>query len=112
MEAVRASQIAPAFCLKAVNVSAWRDTGVARAWRQMRFQGGEVLELLGKGLGCTRRLANATRYGLATGLKRRGTPMERIPASERTRERLKALMGGEGEAGDGRSELVRLAARL
>jgi len=38
--------------------------------------------------------------------------MERIPASERTRERLKALMDGEGEAADGRSELVRLAARL
>jgi len=33
--------------------------------------------------------------------------MERIPASDRTRERLKALMGGQGEAGDGRSELVR-----
>src|SRR5881392_3352226 len=38
--------------------------------------------------------------------------MERIPASERTRERLKALMEGHGEAGDLRSELVRLAARL
>jgi putative transposase len=36
----------------------------------------------------------------------------RIPASERTRERLKALMGGEQEAADSRSELVRLAARL
>src|SRR6266567_634300 len=38
--------------------------------------------------------------------------MDRIPASERTRERLKALMEGHGEAGDLRSELVRLAARL
>jgi hypothetical protein len=38
--------------------------------------------------------------------------MERIQASERTRERLKALMDGTGEAADGRSELVRLAARL
>jgi transposase-like protein len=38
--------------------------------------------------------------------------MERIPASERTRERLKALMNGESEMADGRSELVRLAARL
>lgn len=38
--------------------------------------------------------------------------MERIPASERTREKLKALMGGEGETTDARSELVRLAARL
>lgn len=38
--------------------------------------------------------------------------MERIPASERTRERLKALMEGGSEAADGRSELVRLAARL
>jgi transposase-like protein len=38
--------------------------------------------------------------------------MERIPASERTRERLKALMSGEQEAADSRSELVRLAARL
>jgi transposase-like protein len=38
--------------------------------------------------------------------------MERIPASERTRERLKALMNGVGEVSDGRSELVRLAVRL
>jgi transposase-like protein len=38
--------------------------------------------------------------------------MERIPASERTRERLKALMEGRGEVEDGHSELVRLAARL
>ena len=38
--------------------------------------------------------------------------MERIPASERTREKLKALMEGRSEAEDGRSELVRLAARL
>ncbi len=38
--------------------------------------------------------------------------MERIPASERTRERLKALMSGEQEVADSRSELVRLAARL
>jgi len=37
--------------------------------------------------------------------------MDRIPASEWTRERLKALMQGHGE-GDLRSELVRLAARL
>lgn len=38
--------------------------------------------------------------------------MERIPASERTREKLKALMDGRCEATGGRSELVRLAARL
>ena len=38
--------------------------------------------------------------------------MERIPASERTRENLKALMRGRSEIVDGRSELVRLAARL
>jgi len=38
--------------------------------------------------------------------------MERIPGSERTRERLKALMDGDGETAGGRSELVRLAARL
>jgi transposase-like protein len=38
--------------------------------------------------------------------------MERIPASERTREKLKALMEGRSEIEDGRSELVRLAARL
>jgi len=38
--------------------------------------------------------------------------MARIPASERTREKLKALMEGRGEIEDGRSELVRLAARL
>ena len=38
--------------------------------------------------------------------------MERIPASERTRERMKALMDGHCEEGDLRSALVRLAARL
>ena len=38
--------------------------------------------------------------------------MERILASERTREKLRALMDGRPEVGDGRSELVRLAARL
>ena len=38
--------------------------------------------------------------------------MERIPATERTREKLKALMEGRSEATDGRSELVRLAAQL
>ena len=38
--------------------------------------------------------------------------MERIPASERTRETLKALMEGRSAVEDGRSELVRLAARL
>jgi transposase-like protein len=38
--------------------------------------------------------------------------MERIQASERTRERLQALMDGKSESTDGRSELVRLAARL
>jgi len=38
--------------------------------------------------------------------------MERIQAFERTRERLKGLMGGQGEATTGRSDLVRLAARL
>jgi hypothetical protein len=36
--------------------------------------------------------------------------MDRIPASERTREKLKALMEGRSEVADGRSELVRLAA--
>jgi putative transposase len=38
--------------------------------------------------------------------------MERIPASERTREQLKALMEGRREATNERSELVRLAAQL
>ena len=38
--------------------------------------------------------------------------MERIPASERTREKLRALMEGRSEIGNGGSELVRLAARL
>src|SRR5215467_9641851 len=42
---------------------------------------------------------------------RRSTPMERIPASERTREKLKAVIEGSGKAG-GTSQLVRLAARL
>src|SRR5205823_1326894 len=37
--------------------------------------------------------------------------MERIPASERTREKLKAVIEGSSEGG-GTSELVRLAARL
>src|SRR2546421_11188375 len=44
--------------------------------------------------------------------RRRSTPMERIPASDRTREKLKALMEGRNEVANGRSELVRLAARL
>jgi len=43
---------------------------------------------------------------------RRSTPMERIPAPERTREKSKALMDGRAETTDERSELVRLAARL
>jgi hypothetical protein len=38
--------------------------------------------------------------------------MERIPASERKREKLRALIEGRGEVEDERSELVRLAARL
>jgi transposase-like protein len=38
--------------------------------------------------------------------------MERIPASERTREQLKALMEGKAEAIESNSDLVRLAARL
>ncbi len=38
--------------------------------------------------------------------------MERIPASERTREKLRTLIQGHGAAAEGRSELVRLAARL
>ena len=38
--------------------------------------------------------------------------MERIPASERTRERLRAVLDGEMETSDAKSELVRLAARL
>lgn len=38
--------------------------------------------------------------------------MERIPASEQTRERLKALLEGKVGDSDVRSELVRLAARL
>jgi putative transposase len=38
--------------------------------------------------------------------------MERIPASERTREKLKAMIEGRNEGGGSRSELIRLAARL
>ena len=38
--------------------------------------------------------------------------MDRIPASERTRDKLKALMEGRSEVESGRSGLVRLAARL
>jgi transposase-like protein len=38
--------------------------------------------------------------------------MERIPASERTREKLKAMMEGTAEASGSNSDLVRLAARL
>ena len=38
--------------------------------------------------------------------------MPRIPATERTREKLRELIAGRGEVEDGRSELVRLAARL
>ena len=38
--------------------------------------------------------------------------MQRIPATERTREKLRDLLEGRSEVADGRSELVRLAARL
>jgi len=38
--------------------------------------------------------------------------MDRIPASERTREKLRALMDGRSQVEEERSELVRLAARL
>ena len=38
--------------------------------------------------------------------------MDRIPASERTREKLRALIEGRSAVEDGRSELVRLTARL
>jgi hypothetical protein len=38
--------------------------------------------------------------------------MDRIPASERTREKLMGLMEGKAEAIGSSSELVRLAARL
>ena len=38
--------------------------------------------------------------------------MQRIPATERTREKLRELMDGRSAVEDGRSELVRLAARL
>src|SRR3990172_3693417 len=38
--------------------------------------------------------------------------MERIQASERTREKLQTLMEGRCEGTDGRSDVVRLAARL
>jgi hypothetical protein len=38
--------------------------------------------------------------------------LERIPASERSREKLKALLEGQGGPSEVRSELVRLAARL
>jgi putative transposase len=38
--------------------------------------------------------------------------MARIPASDRTREKLKAVMEGRSDASSERSELVRLAARL
>jgi hypothetical protein len=44
--------------------------------------------------------------------QRRSTPMDRIPASERTREKLRALMDGRSQVEEERSELVRLAARL
>jgi hypothetical protein len=38
--------------------------------------------------------------------------MDRIPASERTRDKLKAVMEGRSEVENGRSELLRLSARL
>jgi hypothetical protein len=48
---------------------------------------------------------------LSLGRPRKEHPVDRIPASERTREKLKILMFGS-EVEEGRSELVRLAARL
>jgi hypothetical protein len=37
-----------------------------------------------------------TRLGLATGLRQASTPMDSKPASERTREKLKGLLDGQG----------------
>ena len=49
---------------------------------------------------------------MRAGLKRGSTPMERVRASERTREKLKPVIEGRSEGAGGSSELVRLAARL
>ena len=38
--------------------------------------------------------------------------MSKVPASERTRQTVKALIDGRLESADARSELVRLAAQL
>jgi transposase-like protein len=59
-----------------------------------------------------RLMANHRRPSLALGRLTKEHPMGRIPASERTREKLKVLMGGTQETGELGSELVRLAARL
>ena len=43
---------------------------------------------------------------MVTGLREGAPQMERIPASERTREKLRTLIEGRGEVEDERSELV------
>src|SRR5438270_4156663 len=67
--------------------------------------------LAGKRVGVQPRLIGNQRGPVLGRPLRRSTPMERIPGSERTREKLKAVIEGSNEGG-GISELVRLAARL
>jgi hypothetical protein len=68
--------------------------------------------LLEKGLGFTfARLANPRGPVWRPGSTKEH-PDEEVHASERTREKLKALIEGPSEAPDGRSELVWQAARL
>jgi len=73
-----------------------------------RKTNGEVLKLAGKRVGAHPRLIgeiNEARFGDRP--QRRSTPMDRIPASQRTREKLKALMEGRSEAEEGAGLVVR-----
>jgi len=57
--------------------------------------GGEILGLLEKGLGAPSPNGESPTTELTLGRPTKERPMERIPASERTREHLKALMEGK-----------------
>src|SRR5438270_234222 len=67
--------------------------------------------LAGKRVGVQPRLIGDQRGPVLCRRLQRGSPMRGRPASERTREKLTAVIEGSGEGG-GTSKLVRLAARL
>jgi hypothetical protein len=73
---------------------------------------GEVVELLKKSWGAPSPENESPTTEWQLGRPTREHADRGIPASERTREKVTAPIDGRGEVADGRSELVRLAARL